>query len=98
MTKNNVETPTRQEKNIACTMTAPYGTLLIAKGGAVDHLNMRVDQLAAFLRLISGQGQQDFADLDNNDQNSLLWLAASMAQECRDLLPLMVESIAQVTA
>jgi hypothetical protein len=77
----------------ACTMEVPYGQLQIAKGGVTDHVAMRVDQLTAFLLLISGEGQETFARLQNGDQNSLLWMAHTMAQEVRDLLPLMAEKV-----
>jgi len=73
------------------TMAVPYGRLQIVEGGVTDHVNMRVDQLTAFLILISGEGQQNFANMRDADQNSLLWMAQLMAQEVRDLLPLMVE-------
>lgn len=80
----------------ACTITVPYGHLQIVKGGVTDHANMRVDQLTAFLLLISGEGHFNFAALQDNDQNSLLWMAHTMAQEVRELLPLMVEKKSEV--
>jgi hypothetical protein len=99
MNKNDsIKKESSRQANIAATLAVPYGQLQIVRGGVIDHVSMRVDQLTAFLLLISGQGQENFADLQNNDMNSLLWMAHSMAQECRDLLPLLAEAKIEVSA
>lgn len=69
------------------TVTTPYGTLQISDiAAAQDHANMRARELNAFLTLISGGGMDNFAALNGDLQNSLLWMASRAAGELDELL------------
>jgi hypothetical protein len=65
------------------------GVRLLVSADAIDHTNMRAGQLAALLRLISGEGHGVFMRQDRATQDGVLWLASSLANEVLEMLPLM---------
>jgi hypothetical protein len=73
------------------------GVRLLVSADAIDHGNMRAGQLAALLRLISGEGHDVFMRQDRATQDGVLWLASSLANEVLGMLPLM-ESEARSSA
>lgn len=86
MTKHqdNSATSARQQ-NI--TVTTPYGTLQIEDAAAAsDHVGMNIDRLEAFLIMISGEGHQAFATLNEQLQQSLLWGVQLAATEIVQIL------------
>lgn len=82
--EDNSATSARQQ-NI--TVTTPYGTLYIDDAAAAsDHVGMNVDRLDAFLVMISGEGHQAFATLNEQLQQSLLWGVQLAATEIVQIL------------
>lgn len=69
---------------------APYGKLHIGpKLDLEEHAAMRADQLSAMLMLIHGAGLDHFASIEENSQQSYLWLAFQLSAELVEILPFM---------
>jgi len=96
---NNPQSSPADEKNVAVNTTphvgsisVPYGTLSIDRGGADDHLAMRSRQLCSLLRLMQGEGTTPAMNrLNDFRQHSLLWLAQQLADEIEEALPFVQE-------
>lgn len=78
-------------------INTPYGELRLGEDNAHDHARMKARELTAFLRLVSGEGQEIFAGLDGDLQNSLLWMLSQAAGELDELLSQVKFAEAEVT-
>jgi hypothetical protein len=68
-------------------VTTPHGTLHIEGAlDAQDHAMMKATELHAFLALVSGEGQADFMNMNEELKNSLLWAARRSAGELCEIL------------
>lgn len=68
-------------------VTTPHGTLYIdGLLAAEDHAHMRSVEIQALFTLASGEGQDSFAGMNAELQNSLLWMASRAAGELKELL------------
>lgn len=68
----------------------PYGAQYVDRGSALDHAYMRSKQLSSLLLLMSGEGLDDFRSLNNNVQDSLLWLARQLATETEAMFDIVI--------
>ncbi|MDQ2820818.1 MAG: hypothetical protein M3Y65_10540 [Pseudomonadota bacterium] len=75
---------TPRQQNIV--LKTPYGHLHIERIDAHDHASMKANQLKAALVLISGEGQQNFSELNADLQNSFFWMLQQAASELDQLL------------
>lgn len=69
-------------------MTAATTTrrpLVAADMRAADRLQQRAEQLNALLSSVAGEGFEPFSRLNDELQQNLLWLAADLAKDVRDL-------------
>lgn len=62
-------------------IATPHGAQYVDRGAALDHAYMRSNQLSSLLLLMSGEGLTYFRLLNDNAQDSLLWLARQLATE-----------------
>lgn len=50
-----------------------------------DHLSARLDQLAAMLTVVRGDGFDVFSNWSDQIQHNYLWSCSMIAEECREL-------------
>lgn len=58
------------------------------EGEAVDYCSMRAAQLSALTSIISGEGYESFKLFNENVQDNVLWLINELANEVKQLLPI----------
>src|SRR5450830_928550 len=86
MNCNNVNS-TLRDSQVEIVIETPYGKLHIGDiSDAYDHATMKARELKAFFVLISGDGQENFSNLRDSSQNSLLWMAEQSASQLESLL------------
>jgi len=62
-------------------------------GAAQDHADMRANQLSSLLLLMRLDDARTFRNISNDRQLSLMWLASQLADELRDMLPIIAEEV-----
>ncbi|WP_151448501.1 hypothetical protein [Lacisediminimonas profundi] len=89
--------PTKQKGGHAYTVPGIHpGVNLAITGegyGAVarDYCNMRATQLCALLNVISGEGHNNFMLYGDEIQDDVMWLARSLAEEIKSLIPIVAD-------
>lgn len=72
----------------------PHGITHIAEADVYDYANMRANQLAALMLMMSGDGVDVFNGLGHAAKDSLLWLAQQLAFEVADMMPIVGGQVA----
>jgi hypothetical protein len=81
---NDSSTAVPRQQNVV--LITPHGELHLSLGAAHDHANMRANELHAFLTLVHGEARENFSNLNDNLQSSLLWMLSQAACELDQLL------------
>jgi len=71
-------------------IATPHGVQYVDRGAALDHAYMRSRQLSSLLMLMSGEGLPYFRLLNDNTQDSLLWLARQLATETEAMFDIVI--------
>ncbi len=93
----NKATPANQKGAMARTVPTIHEGVNLAisqaayGGAAQDYCEMRAAQLCALLNVISGEGHDNFAGYSDAIQDDVKWLARSLAEEIKALIPVVAE-------
>lgn len=88
--KNQGSTEESGERATRVVLDAAYGQFHVGTDlDLLDHAAMRADQLSAMLLLIHGDGLKYFENMNEDSQQSYLWLAHQLSTELREMLPFM---------
>lgn len=88
--KNQATEGDSSEMTTQVVLDCPYGKFHVGqKLDLLDHAAMRADQLSAMLLMIHTGGLDHFSSLNDNAQQSFLWLAFQLSTELVDMLPFM---------
>jgi hypothetical protein len=96
---NHYDPTTSKEKNTSLSqefigrIETPYGIQSINHGDAVDHAQMRADQLSSLLMLMHGDGCARFRSLTPDAQDSLLWMAIQLARESEAMIDIVLADV-----
>jgi len=71
------------------------GKFLVETGAARDHADMRAGHLSSLLMLMRVNDAQGFRGLGERVQLNLMWLASQLADELRDMLPIIEDEVRQ---
>lgn len=94
-TKDISPSTPRQENHVL--LKTPYGELRLGEDGVHEHAAMKARELNALLTLISADGRERFTSLNDDLQDSLLWIASQAAHEIDQLIGQIVITAKQVT-
>lgn len=72
----------------------PFGIQYVNRGDALDHAYMRSAQLASLLALMYGEGLKRFRTLNQDNQDSLMWMAMQLADETEAMFDIVVADTA----
>ncbi|MFC0132059.1 hypothetical protein [Massilia eurypsychrophila] len=89
MTNENKSNANKSNVQQKIVLSAEYGYLHVSPVDLEDHAAMRADQLSAILLMIGGDGEENFAALNENSRQSYLALAWQFATEIKEILPFM---------
>lgn len=71
--------------------TFQQGVQIVITDNALNYCEIRASQLSALLLVICGDGHSNFVTQDDLTQDTIKWLASSLADEIKDLLPIVIK-------